>query len=517
MSHAQMYERVLASDASCNGRFFTGVLTTGIYCLPSCRARKPKAENIRFFPSCQAAREAGLRACKKCHPDDFEHGADPVLETVEALVAEVRAEPRKFPDARAIVRRSGFGATRVFELFRLHYHTTPADLLAGARVAAARRMLLGAADGGTSGGGGRRQKTGRAMPLPDVAAAAGFESQSAFHAHFRRLNGLTPSACRELGADDDATAARGFTVTLPAGYPLALLWRTLGRDPLGVTENLKGGVFRAAIRIGADGAPALLTMRFEDGGRVRATCSRGPAHEAHAVVARVLGLSQDTAAFARLARRRGFARLVKGREGLRLVQTVSAFDGLAWAIIGQQINLPFAFQLRQRLALHAGEPAGDGLVALPAPATVAALSPETLCALKFSRQKADYLINAARLIVSGRLDLEGLRELSATRAERVLAAVRGLGPWSVNYLMMRSLGFADCVPYGDTGLTGGLQLLMKLEQRPGADATRRLMSVFSPHRSLATAHLWQMKSNFPGAIPSSTTSAPQNTIGKTNE
>ncbi|WP_334319386.1 helix-turn-helix domain-containing protein [Termitidicoccus mucosus] len=478
MSHAQMYERVLASDASCNGRFFLGVLTTGIYCLPSCRARKPKAENIRFFPSCQTAREAGLRACKKCHPDDFERGADPVLETVEALVAEVRAEPRKFPDARAIVRRSGFGATRVFELFRLHYHTTPADLLAEARVAAARRMLL---DGKRSGS------------LLDVAEAAGFESQSAFHEHFRRLNGLTPSAYRELGADDDATAARGFTVTLPAGYPLALLWRTLGRDPNGVTERLEGGVFRAAIRIGADGAPALLTMRFEDGGRVRASCSRGPAHGAHAVVARVLGLSQDAAAFARLARRLGFARLVKGREGLRLVQTVSAFDGLAWAIIGQQINLPFAFQLRQRLALHAGEPAGDGLVALPAPATVAALAPEALCALKFSRQKADYLINAARLIVSGRLDLEGLRAMSATRVERILAAVRGLGPWSVNYLMMRSLGFADCVPYGDTGLTSGLQLLMKLEQRPGADATRRLMTVFSPHRSLATAHLWQMK------------------------
>jgi AraC family transcriptional regulator of adaptative response / DNA-3-methyladenine glycosylase II len=495
MNHAQMYERLLASDASCNGRFFPGVLTTGIYCLPSCRARKPKAESIRFFPTCQAAREAGLRACKKCHPDDFERGADPMLESIEALVAEVRAKPRDFPDARAIVRRSGFGATRVFELFRLHYHTTPADLLVEARVAAARRMLLGAADGGTNGGG-RQQKTGRAMPLLDVAEAAGFESQSAFHGHFRRLNGLTPAAYRELGADDEATAARGFTVTLPAGYPLALLWRTLGRDPLGVTERLEGGVFRAAIRRGgADGAPVLLTMRFEDGGRVRTTCSRGPAHEAHAVVARVLGLSQDAAAFARLARRRGFARLVKGREGLRLVQTVSAFDGLAWAIIGQQINLPFAFQLRQRLALHAGEPAGDGLVALPTPATVAALAPETLCALKFSRQKADYLINAARLIVSGRLDLEGLRAMSATRAECVLSAVRGLGPWSVNYLMMRSLGFADCVPYGDTGLTSGLQLLMKLEQRPGADVTRRLMSVFSPHRSLATAHLWQMKSN----------------------
>ena len=78
-----MFARVLASDAACNGRFFTGVLTTGIYCLPSCKARKPKPENVRFFPTVEAARAAGLRPCKKCHPDDYARGADPVLEDVE--------------------------------------------------------------------------------------------------------------------------------------------------------------------------------------------------------------------------------------------------------------------------------------------------------------------------------------------------------------------------------------------------------------------------------------------------
>jgi AraC family transcriptional regulator of adaptative response / DNA-3-methyladenine glycosylase II len=478
MSHAQMYERFLASDPDCNGRFFPGVLTTGIYCLPSCKARKPKPGNIRFFPTCEAAREAGLRPCKKCHPDDFERGADPVLETIETLVAEVRAAPQAFPDVRAIVRRSGFGTTRVFELFRQHYHTTPADLLLHARIDAARNALLATGD----------------APLLDVARSVGFESQSSFHDHFRQFNGLTPAAFRELGSPD----ARGFTLTLPAGYPIARLWRTLGRDPYGVTEKLEGNTFTAAIRLdGQQGAPALLTLRFSDTGdnnavaTVRVTLSRGPAREAHTLVTRLLGLAQDAAGFARLARRLGFTRLVKGREGLRLVQTFSVFDGLLWAIIGQQINLPFAFQLRQRLALHTGEPAGKGLVALPTPATLAALEPDRLLAFKFSRQKADYLINAARLVAAGKLDPEGLRPLSATRAGRTLLAIRGLGPWSVNYLMMRSLGFADCVPWGDTGVTSGLVALFDLETRPDIDAARRLMSVFSPHRSLATAHLWQ--------------------------
>ena len=97
ISESKMYDRFIAGDPAWDGRFFTGVLTTGIYCLPSCKARKPKRENVRFFATCEAARGAGLRACKKCHPDDFARGADPLLETIETLVAEIRTNPGNFP------------------------------------------------------------------------------------------------------------------------------------------------------------------------------------------------------------------------------------------------------------------------------------------------------------------------------------------------------------------------------------------------------------------------------------
>src|ERR1043165_9977009 len=106
LSEAKMYSALLASDPHYNGRFFTGVLTTVIYCLPSCKARKPKQKNVRFFPNAEAAREAGLRPCRKCHPDDFARGADPVLESIEALVEEMRQDPATFPDTQALVRRS---------------------------------------------------------------------------------------------------------------------------------------------------------------------------------------------------------------------------------------------------------------------------------------------------------------------------------------------------------------------------------------------------------------------------
>lgn len=491
MKHATLYSRVLAGDAAYNGRFFTGVLTTGIYCLPSCKARKPKPENVRFFPTCEAARAAGLRPCRKCHPDDFARGADPVLEDMKTLVREIRADPTRFADVAAIVRRSGFGATRLFELFRQHFHATPADVVLRARITTAKKKLVAT----TRSSSGRRAPAAE-RSLLEIAHEVGFESLSVFHEHFRRLNGMTPAAYRDL------RGTRTFRVPLHAGYPLGYLRRALTRDPHSLTERLNGN--RASIAIQLDAGPALLRLELSDDA-INAEVVTPPiqhdsaAIEAHAVIVGLLGLDQDAAAFARLARKLGLARLVAGRPELRLVQTTSIFEGVLWSIIGQQINFTFACLLRRRLIEHTGAPldGAEGLYCPPTPAAIAALDPDALLPLKFSRQKASTVVSVARLIADGQLDLAAFRGASATRVERTLLAIRGLGPWSVNYIMMRSLGFADCVPLGDTGVSSGLLALLELEERPDIDATRTLMAVFSPYRSLATAHLWQFQKPIP--------------------
>jgi len=471
-----MYDRVLASDASFNGRFFFGVKTTGIYCLPSCHAKKPKLKNVRFFPSCEAAREAGLRPCRKCYPDDFARGADPVLESIEALVAEERANPAEFPDVRAVVKRSGFGATRLFELMRQHYHSTPADLLVRARLAIAKQKLLATKSA-----------------LTAIAFDAGFESLSAFHENFQRLNGLTPIAYRKLHE------GHTFGIKLPEGYPLGYLRRALSRDIHSATERFENDVYTGGVLL--ENKPATLTLHLAPDSVTASIKAghKGALPAVHAMVTGMLGLDQDALAFSRLAKRLGLSRLVAGRPGMRISQTRSVFEGLLWSIVGQQINFTFACLLNSRLIQRAGTPLENGLYAPPTPAAVASLKPADLLPLQFSRQKADYVIDVARLVAEGKLDLEALREMSAPRAERTLLAVRGLGPWSVNYLMMRALGFADCIPLGDTGVTSGLQSLFHLEkeQRPDIDATRRLMAVFSPYRSLATAHLWQLDQPMP--------------------
>src|SRR6185436_67661 len=130
--------------------------------------------------------------------------------------------------------------------------------------------------------------------------------------------------------------------------------------------------------------------------------------EAHALVIGLLGLDEDAAAFARLARKLGLGRLVAGRPEFLISRAPSVFDGLLWAIIGQQINFPFACLLKRRLIERAGTPLSDGLYAPPLPAAVANLEVADLLPLQFSRQKAAYVIATARLITTGKLELDQL-------------------------------------------------------------------------------------------------------------
>jgi 3-methyladenine DNA glycosylase/8-oxoguanine DNA glycosylase len=125
----------------------------------------------------------------------------------------------------------------------------------------------------------------------------------------------------------------------------------------------------------------------------------------------------------------------------------------------------------------------------PTAERVANLSVAELHSRRYSRSKAQYLIDAAASVAKGDLDIEHLAEGSAVAAEKRLTALRGIGVWTARYVMLRG-GFADAAPVGDSALATALQRLHKLPERPDTDQTARLMSTFAPHRSLATMHLW---------------------------
>ncbi|HEX2224989.1 MAG TPA: Ada metal-binding domain-containing protein [Thermoanaerobaculia bacterium] len=184
LSFAEKLARMYASDASANGLFVTGVLTTGIYCLPSCTARKPKAENVMFFATEAEAREAGLRPCKRCRPDQYYAGRDPDLERLSAAIAELKRDPLAVPDVQALARRVGVGVSKLHILVQRHARMTPAELIHENRIETAKRLLR-SGDIGTV----------------DAAFAVGYESVSAFYTRFKRATGVTPGVFSRRGSE----------------------------------------------------------------------------------------------------------------------------------------------------------------------------------------------------------------------------------------------------------------------------------------------------------------------------
>lgn len=286
-----------------------------------------------------------------------------------------------------------------------------------------------------------------------------------------------------------------FRLPLPRGYPIPQVLKYLGRDSGSLTTRVEGRSFALGLWISA--TPAALRVEIRPRAAQATLEARGPlpsdaGPRAHDHLLRLLGLNLDPEPFeSHVSAAPELAPLIAGRRGWRILQTPDPFDGLTWAILGQQINLAFAFTLRRRLVERAGAPAPGGLFAPPRPEAVANLEIEELAKVQYSRRKAEYLTGVAQRIVAGELDLDRLATAPPEEVESKLLAVRGLGPWSAHYVMMRAFGFEDCVPVGDSGLVRGLAKFFSLPDRPDAAATRELMRPFAPYRSWATFHFWQ--------------------------
>jgi AraC family transcriptional regulator of adaptative response / DNA-3-methyladenine glycosylase II len=457
------WDRAEARKGKFDGKFILGVMTTGIYCLPSCAARPPKPENVRLFTTEAGAKAAGLRACKRCRPDLYYRGEDENLALFQGLTARVAGRPDEFADASALAREAGVSLTKLGDLYRDHAHLAPVAWLRRMRVKRAAQELL----------------TGRDK-VAEIGFGSGFESESVFHRQFLNQMRMTPGAYRALDG------AEIFMLQLPAGYRGKEILAYHARDPLSVSEKSEGNRIWKALHT-ADG-PAVIEISIESGQawvRVHATRKLGRDAMAvlHAAALKVLALTNDVTQF-----ENRHATFVQNRRGLRMPLLPTGFDALCWGIIGQQINVKFASALRREIVDLAGEKIGD-MHAHPTPERVADIGIPVLTARRYSRSKAQYLIDAAAAVAEGRLDVENLGEGSAIAAEKALTGQRGIGTWTARYVLMRG-GFADAAPVGDSALATALQRLHQLPQRPDADETARLMSQFAPHRSIATMHLW---------------------------
>jgi DNA-3-methyladenine glycosylase II len=283
--------------------------------------------------------------------------------------------------------------------------------------------------------------------------------------------------------------------------PLPQLFRTTEffefhqRDPQSIAEKVQGSTLHKGIVF--QGCPALLTIDVKQDA-VQATLKSESSDAAIAtealpsLVSRMLGLDQPISLFEHThTHHPEFGSVLSRQAGLRVPLAASPFEALTWAVTGQQISLQAAIALRRKLIVAVGVRHSSGLYCYPDAVALAKTDLHTMKAVGFSQSKAQTLLTLASMVVDGTLPLE--RWVHAPDFDEIqtrLLAIRGIGPWTVSYALLRGFGWLDGALHGDAGVRRGLQKLLKQPEPVTEAQAKAWLAPFTPWRALAAAHLW---------------------------
>jgi AraC family transcriptional regulator, regulatory protein of adaptative response / DNA-3-methyladenine glycosylase II len=515
MDDEQRYAAAGSKDARFDGMFYVAVKTTGIYCRPSCPAITPKRANVVFYPTAAAAQQGGFRACKRCRPD-----ASPGSPEWNVRSDAAGRAMRLIADG--VVDRSGVAGLAS----RLGYSPRQVGRLLVSEVGAAPLALARA----------QRARTARiliettALPMGDIAFAAGFASIRQFNATILEVYDIPPRTLRERAASRvsgnrsdgrrvRARAAAGDVAADGSATGLVRL-RLPFRPPIDLTRML--GYLAARAVPGVEAASAsqysrtislpngcgVLSLRAIPGASwVDCTLALSDLRDVTAAVQRcrrLLDLDADPAAIAGFfAADPVLGPLAADCPGRRSIGAVDGNEIAIRAVLGQQVSVAAARRLAARLVTLCGTPlpvpagvpagAGAGLSAdgtapggatpgeqalthaFPDPAVIAGLDPAVL---PMPAARARTLVTLAGGDI--RLDPGADREEATAR----LLALPGIGPWTAGYIGMRALSDPDVFLPGDAGL------LRALAKQAGQDRATAAAERWRPWRSYAVHHLW---------------------------
>ncbi len=460
--------------------FYLGVTSTGIYCRPTCPATTPKLENMRFFRTAAAAQGAGFRACKRCRPD-----AAPGSPEWNTRADAVGRAMRLIADGE--VDRVGVGglATSLGYSER-HLNRLLVDELGAGPLALARAQ---------------RAQTARilvettALPMGDIAFAAGFSSIRQFNDTMRAVFAHSPTGMRERSNHRDEIPAGVTTLRLAFRSPCDLdhLFAFLAERAIPGVEKFEPGHYRRVLRLPhGTGIVEISTTAADNGtthgtGHLPCRLRLDDLRDLGAAVQRcrrLLDLDADPLAVAAaLGHSELLGPAVTAAPGLRSPGHVDPAELAARAIVGQQISVAaartVAGRLVQRFGTPLSSPSGGLTHAFPEPEVLAAARPDDL-PMPATRARALQRLMAA--VASEEVDLGPGADRAATEAH--LRSLPGIGPWTAGYIRMRALGDPDVLLDGDHGVQRALRRAG--HTGPMGDTAR----AWRPWRSYATHHLW---------------------------
>jgi AraC family transcriptional regulator, regulatory protein of adaptative response / DNA-3-methyladenine glycosylase II len=468
-------------DARFDGRFFTAVTTTGIYCRPICPARASKDEHVRYFPTAAAAEAAGFRPCRRCRPEASPGtpawaGTSGVVSRALRLIGEGALDGAS---VERLAARLGVTARHLRRLFLQHLGATPLDVALTRRAHFAKKLL----DETT-------------LPFDAVALASGFGSRRRFNGQIRRTFHRTPRELRRRARHPAATepGCYRFRLAYRPPYDWEAVLAFLGARAIPGVERvelaepsryrrtivLDGNVgFLSVGHVPSAGALEL-EVRFPDPRRLLLIVER---------VRRLFDLGADPRLIAEhLGADPLLREAMRRRPGVRVPGAWDGFELAVRAIVGQQVSVAAASTIAGRIARRFGSPAAgaDGLERAFPPAARLVHAAIEQAGVMPSRGEAIRCL--ARHVARGRISLGAVADTRATLA--ALIALPGIGAWTAQYVAMRALGEPDAFPSGD------LVLRRMAGAATGGELERRSQA-WRPWRAYAVMLLWQQAAEAP--------------------
>jgi AraC family transcriptional regulator of adaptative response / DNA-3-methyladenine glycosylase II len=466
------YAVVQSRDRRFDGRFVTAVRTTGIYCRPSCPAITPKRANVEFFLTAATAQQRGFRACKRCRPDASPGSPDwntrqDVVGRAMRLIADGIIEREGVP---GLARRLSYSERHLNRLLTEELGAGPLAIARANRAHTARLLI---------------ETT--TMSLTDIAFASGFGSVRQFNDTMIEVFAAAPSALRSSasGTSEQSLASRPSAVDLrlPTRQPFAgnAVLTFLGFRAIPGIETWDGETYRRSLRLPAGhGVVELVAYDDHVAAKVRLE-SWSDLAVAVQRVRRMLDLDNDPEAVdASLGENARLRPLIRRLRGRRAPGSVDPFETAVRAVIGQQVSVAGARTVAGRIVDAVGERlriVDDQLTrAFPDPEHLSG-APDEMFSMPSARR--DTIRRMAAAIADGTVQLHA--GVDSNSARRQLLEIKGIGPWTADYVVMRGLGHPDTFLASDLGVRHASESLGLT-----VDEVREC----APWRSYAVHHLW---------------------------
>jgi len=470
------HRAVLARDARYDGRFFTCVKTTGIYCRPICPARPPKLENCRFVRTAAAAQAAGYRPCLRCRPE-----SSPDLDawrgtsaTVSRALKMIEAGALDNGDVASLADRLEIGERQLRRLFRQHVGATPISVAQTRRVLLAKQLI---------------HQTD--LSMIEVALASGFGSVRRFNETFQQLYRRPPGELRRRTIS--ASPAPEISLLLPyrPPYDWAAMIRFLEARAIAGVEVVAGGTYCRVIEL-ADVTGSIHVAHAPEHSALRVVVRFPRLNLLPTIIARIRRMfdlsAEPTAIASALSSDPHLVPLVSARPGLRVPGAWDPFEIAVRAVLGQQITVKAATLMAGRIVAAIGTSVTDS-VEIPG-LTHAFPKPEqfklkALTGLGMTSARAMAIAGLAAAAEADAHLFDPRRDLAEAVAR--LCELPGVGEWTAQYIAMRALGESDAFLAGDVAIQRRFE---RNGRRPNLKELLNHAERWRPWRAYAMLHLW---------------------------